>query len=401
MCCESMSEEDPFAHDEMEEDDPFAEAEEDGTFPFSLSQCFTFFQFFRFTPENVGINNNNNNNNKTDPFAVDNDENDDKDPFAENDDNDPFAENDENDPFASTKVDDGEMEIEDDGEYEVDDVNVEIPRWVKQSFRADVEELDELQYVAANSSINYTTGTMTVFIAISKERFMLSSERAHAYMMDKNKEICFRITFGKYYCGDLLNQQRNLTEVKPVCPEIDPKIVQANVKARDALSARVFRDNDKCAMAWYLENRLKIYFQGDSSGDVSIPGVWPPMLDTRGWERPILKHFIRSEVRQVMRSLDCNENVATKILEECNEDIEMAVNFMNDNFERYSKIMEECGEFDEDDDTNVASSQSQSNTTQSKEESDRVSREQKRLDAFVRISSLCIVIITLFLLIMR
>ena len=216
---------------------------------------------------------------------------------------------------------------------------------------------------------------------------MLSSERAHAYMMDKNKEICFRITFGKHYCGDLLNQQRNLTEVKPVCPEIDPKIVQANVKERDALSARVFRDNDKCAMAWYLENKLKIYFQGDSSGDVAIPGVWPPMLETRGWERPILKHFIRSEVRQVMRSFECDENVATKILEECNEDVEMAVNFMNDSFERYQEIMEECGQFDEDDDTDVGSqsqSQSQSNSTQSKEESERVSREQKRLDAFVR-----------------
>jgi hypothetical protein len=140
-------------------------------------------------------------------------------------------------------------------------------------------------------------------------------------------------------------------------------------------------------MAWYLENRLKIYFQGDSSGDVAIPGVWPPMLETRGWERPILKHFIRSEVRQVMRSLECDENVATKILEECNEDVEMAVNFMNDSFERYQEIMEECGQFDEDDDTDVGSqsqSQSQSNSTQSKEESERVSREQKRLDAFVR-----------------
>ena len=116
---------------------------------------------------------------------------------------------------------------------------------------------------------------------------MLSSERAHAYMMDKNQDVCFRITFGKHYCGDLLNQQRNLTEVKPVCPEIDPKIVQAHIKNREALSGRVFRENDKCAMAWYLENRLKTYFQGDASCDIPIPGIWPPMLDTRGWERPI------------------------------------------------------------------------------------------------------------------
>jgi len=259
----------------------------------------------------------------------------------------------------------------------------EIPKWVKRSFRADVAELDELQYVTANSLVNHMAGTLTVFIAISKERFMLSSERAEAYMMDRNKEICFKITFGKYYCGDILNQQRNLTEVKPRCPEVDPQIVQAVIKEdRNALTGRVFRDGDKCAMAWYLENRLKTYFQGESSCEPPIPGIWPPLLEPRGWERPILKHFIRSEVRQVMQHLECNEGMAEKILEECGEDIEMAVNFMNDRFERYSEIMEEFGDGDEDASAQQQQQQKEDTTTPSGQESERVSREQKRLDAF-------------------
>lgn len=267
------------------------------------------------------------------------------------DDDDPFNPPSLNDnpSFASTIGDETtKMDEDNDADNGTQSSVGEIPKWISKSVAADVKELDELQYVTAEYSLTPATGDIQVFIAIAKERFQLSSERAQAYMIDQSKDICFRFTFGETYCGDQLDYQRNQNEVKPTCPEVDANIVQATVPSRKYLNASIFRTNDKCAMSWYLENRIKMFFQGDAI--TGKAGCWPPRLLTRGHERPIIKRFIRSEVRTLMNRLDCNEDVAKALLKECGEDVQVALDFQVDNYDRFMKIVEACERSGGDDD---------------------------------------------------
>eukprot|EP00939_MAST-03C_sp_MAST-3C-sp1_P004987 g4987.t1 len=240
--------------------------------------------------------------------------------------------------------------------------------WVMKRVRQDVTELNALKNIRANFTTSKIKGKIYIFIGIHRDRFGMNAERARSYLLDPDEHICLKLTFGRFYCGDVLSHQRTVAEVKPEAPDIHRNIVQSNVKVAKDLEGTMFDKSPPCSLSWFLHQRLNTYICGDieeetteggakggrkrktSGGPKLTPGVWPPHLDARGFEEPIETKFIRSEIRHLMEEYDIEEEIAGMILTFCGEDFERAMNMAVDEYSDFARLVGDDASADGDDD---------------------------------------------------
>lgn len=258
------------------------------------------------------------------------------------------------DEFAAFAVEgDGDEEDADDAEVRADEAAaaargggieaIEFKKFILKQVETDCAELDSLKYVHATSNANRVSGKITVLLSMSKERFNISKERASAYLIDASKDICMKLEFGQNYCGDVLSHTRTLKEIQPACCEVDEKIVEAVVKSTCDLTGTLFKESKKSALAWYIQKSLSAYLKGDMQNGKLIAGCWPPHLNPRGGEEEMLTKFIRADTQQVMKVYEIDEDAAKAVLDACGDDLDKALAFRDDNFDKFSEAVNSAG----------------------------------------------------------